>query len=74
MINHFVIVRAFRLTGAQRQQHQQRQVYLSGGERVHIDVADFPRLGKRLVRIDTRAIMYDLDSGAPLPSPGFDLL
>jgi uncharacterized cupin superfamily protein len=49
-------------------------VYLSGGERAHIDVTDFPRLGKRVVRIAGRATVYDLDSGTPLPFPGFELL
>ncbi len=49
-------------------------VYLSGGERAHIDVADFPRLGKRVVRIDGRAVVYELDSGTPFPFAGFELL
>jgi uncharacterized cupin superfamily protein len=49
-------------------------VYLAGGEHAHIDVTDFPRLGKRVVRIDNRATVYDLDGGAPLPFPGFDVL
>jgi uncharacterized cupin superfamily protein len=49
-------------------------VYLSGGERAHIDVADFPRLGKRIVRIGQRATVYELDGGEPFPFPGFDPL
>jgi uncharacterized cupin superfamily protein len=49
-------------------------VYLSGGERAHMDVADFPRLGKRVVRIGNRAMVYELDGGAPFPFPGIDPL
>jgi hypothetical protein len=39
-----------------------------------MDVADFPRLGKRVVRIGQRATVYELDAGAPLPFPGFEQL
>jgi uncharacterized cupin superfamily protein len=49
-------------------------VYLSGGEHAELDVADFPRLGKRLVRIGERSTVYELDSGAALPFPGIDTL
>jgi uncharacterized cupin superfamily protein len=49
-------------------------VYLSGGERAQIDVTDFPRQGKRVVRIGQRATVYELDTGEPLPFPGFDRL
>ena len=34
-------------------------VYLSGGERKPMEVADFPRHGKRLVRVGTQASVYD---------------
>jgi uncharacterized cupin superfamily protein len=49
-------------------------VYLSGGERAPFDVCDFPRHGKRVVQIGERATVYELDSGAPLPFPGFEQL
>ena len=38
------------------------------------DVTNFPRRGQRLVRTGRRATVYELDSGAPLPFAGFDLL
>lgn len=57
-----------------RNPHGEDVVYLSGGERAQIDVTDFPRLGKRVVRIGQRATVYELDTGEPLPFPGFDRL
>jgi uncharacterized cupin superfamily protein len=41
-------------------------VYLSGGESVDVEVADFPRLGKRLVRIGAEATVYPLAVGEPI--------
>lgn len=38
-------------------------VYLSGGERREVEVADFPRLGKRLVRFGMQAAIYEVDRG-----------
>jgi len=38
-------------------------VYLSGGEQRDIEIADFPRLGKRLVRMRKEALVYDLAAG-----------
>jgi len=35
-------------------------VYISGGERREVEVADFPRLGKRLVRFGTQVSIYDV--------------
>jgi len=34
-------------------------VYLSGGERREMEVAEFPRLGKQLVRVGRRASMFE---------------
>ena len=34
-------------------------VYLMGGEVLDVDVADFPRLGKRMVRRETEVEIYD---------------
>ena len=45
-------------------------VYLTGGEQAELDVADYPRLGKRLVRIGSKCAVYELDSGAAFPYPG----
>lgn len=47
-------------------------VYLTGGERAPFDVADFPRHGKRLVRLGDHATVYDLDGGGPFPFPGIE--
>jgi uncharacterized cupin superfamily protein len=49
-------------------------VYLTGGERAALDVCDFPRDGKRMVRLGERATVYDLDGGAPFPFPGVELI
>jgi uncharacterized cupin superfamily protein len=41
-------------------------VYLMGGENLAFEVADFPRLGKRMVKLEGQAVVYDLASGKPL--------
>jgi uncharacterized cupin superfamily protein len=38
-------------------------VYISGGERRAVEVADFPRIGKRLVRFGMQASIYDMATG-----------
>lgn len=40
-------------------------VYLMGGENLDYDVADFPRLGKRMVKLQGQPVIYDLDGGKP---------
>ncbi|MDC0713873.1 cupin domain-containing protein [Stigmatella sp. ncwal1] len=45
---------------------EQELVYLSGGERREVEVADFPRLGKRLVRFGMQAAIYEVASGHKL--------
>jgi uncharacterized cupin superfamily protein len=40
-------------------------VYLMGGENREFDVADFPRLGKRMVKLNGEPVIYDLDAGKP---------
>jgi uncharacterized cupin superfamily protein len=57
-----------------RNPHGDDVVYLAGGEHAEFDVGDFPRLGKRLVRLGTRATVYELDSGTALPFEGFEKL
>lgn len=42
-------------------------VYLSGGERHTIEVADFPRHGKRLVRVGAHASVHDGDGAELFP-------
>jgi uncharacterized cupin superfamily protein len=45
-------------------------VYLSGGERRVSEVADFPRLDKRMVRVGMNVSMYGIeDAGAMAPFP-----
>lgn len=41
-------------------------VYLMGGENLDYEVADFPRHGKRMVKLSGRAVVYDLESGRPM--------
>jgi uncharacterized cupin superfamily protein len=40
-------------------------VYLSGGENREFDVADFPRLGKRMVRAGKQVDIYDTADAQP---------
>lgn len=47
-------------------------VYLAGGERHEVEVADFPRLGKRLIRVGRRTEIHDIAGGQPMP--GFERL
>jgi uncharacterized cupin superfamily protein len=49
-------------------------VYLTGGERAAFDVIDFPREGKRAVRIGDRATVYELAGGSSFPFPGTEQL
>ena len=41
-------------------------VYLMGGENRETEVADFPRLGKRMVRVGSAITVYDAADGKPL--------
>ncbi|WP_224370334.1 cupin domain-containing protein [Hyalangium versicolor] len=49
-----------------RNPFQEEFVYISGGERREVEVADFPRLGKRLVRFGMQAAIYELEGGLKL--------
>jgi uncharacterized cupin superfamily protein len=40
-------------------------VYLMGGENREFDVADFPRLGKRMIKNDEKFDVYDISSAKP---------
>lgn len=40
-------------------------VYLMGGERRNTEIADFPKLGKRMVRIGDKVEIYDLADARP---------
>jgi uncharacterized cupin superfamily protein len=40
-------------------------VYLMGGERCDAEIAEFPRHGKRMVRMGTEVTIYDIDAGKP---------
>lgn len=40
-------------------------VYLSGGENREFDIADFPKLGKRMVRSGKHVEIYDHDDAKP---------
>lgn len=52
----------------------ERLVLLVGGEVIpDVDVADFPRLRRRLVRIGTRVAIYPLEAEIPFLPPGQEL-
>jgi uncharacterized cupin superfamily protein len=53
-----------------RNPFQEELVYISGGERREMEVADFPRIGKQLVRIGMKATLYDKAAGKPLFEEG----
>ena len=40
-------------------------VYLMGGENRDAEIADFPKLGKRMVRVGDKVEVYDLDAARP---------
>lgn len=44
-------------------------VYLMGGENLDHEIADFPKLGKRMVRHSAAIEIYDLASGKPFGPP-----
>jgi uncharacterized cupin superfamily protein len=51
-----------------------RLVLLVGGEVIpDVEVADFPRLGRRLVRVGARLAVYPLDAEIPFVPPGAEL-
>jgi uncharacterized cupin superfamily protein len=49
-----------------RNPFQEDLVYISGGERREMEVADFPRIGKRLVRVGMHVTIYDQAEGKKL--------
>jgi uncharacterized cupin superfamily protein len=66
---------------APQQPHQLRNtstadvVYLAGGERAELDVTEFPKLNKRIIRVANQIAVYDLDDTQPPPPfPGIEPL
>jgi uncharacterized cupin superfamily protein len=49
-----------------RNTFEEELVYITGGERREVEVADFPRIGKRLVRFGMKASIYDVATGHDL--------
>ncbi|MDY7231860.1 cupin domain-containing protein [Hyalangium rubrum] len=49
-----------------RNPFEEELVYISGGERREVEVADFPRVGKRLVRFGMQASIFDVTSAHSL--------
>jgi len=43
----------------------QELVYLMGGENREFEVADFPRLGKRMVKSEEKFEVYDMSNAKP---------
>lgn len=44
-------------------------VYLSGGENAPLEIGDFPRLGRRMVRMASEVTSYPTALGEPFPMP-----
>lgn len=44
-------------------------VYLMGGENRQFEIADFPRLNKRMIRRGETVEIYELDAGRPMEPP-----
>ncbi|HJZ84361.1 MAG TPA: cupin domain-containing protein [Polyangia bacterium] len=49
-------------------------LYLMGGENREFEVADYPHLGRRMVRHGPRVVIYPLEAGAAFPFPGIEKL
>lgn len=43
-------------------------VYLAGGENLDVEIADFPRLGKRMIRREDAIEIFDLEDAKPFGS------
>src|SRR6266540_1465157 len=48
-----------------RNPFEQELVYLMGGESLDCEVADFPRLGKRIIRCGDKVEVYDVSDAKP---------
>ncbi len=46
-----------------RNPYDEELVYISGGERRPIEIADFPRLGQRAVRVGMKMTIFPVESG-----------
>ncbi len=44
-------------------------VFLTGGENAKMDVVDYPKVGKRSVRVGSNVTVYDVATGAEVPPP-----
>ena len=44
-------------------------VYLMGGENLDVEISDFPTVGRRVVRMNGQATVYDLADGKPFGAP-----
>lgn len=49
-----------------RNPFQEELVYLMGGENLDFEVADFPKLGKRMVKLNGKSIVYEFGDGKPM--------
>jgi uncharacterized cupin superfamily protein len=52
-----------------RNPYPEEVVYLMGGENLDFEVSDFPRLGKRMVKLEGEVVIYDLGAGKPMGKP-----
>ncbi|TMG08625.1 MAG: cupin domain-containing protein [Chloroflexi bacterium] len=49
-----------------RNPYGQDLTYLTGGERKEVEIAEFPRLGKIMVRVGFEAMLYPKEAGTPM--------
>jgi uncharacterized cupin superfamily protein len=49
-----------------RNPYGQDLTYLTGGERKDVEIAEFPRLGKVMVRLGFEAMLYPKEAGKPM--------
>ena len=55
-----------------RNEGEDELVYLMGGDNKSFEVADFPRLGKRMVKLDGQPTIYDLADGTDFRQEDLD--
>jgi uncharacterized cupin superfamily protein len=50
-----------------RNPYDEELVYLAGGEQHDVEIADFPRAGKRLIRVGEKIALHDLATSEAFP-------
>ncbi|MGF1485604.1 MAG: cupin domain-containing protein [Prochloraceae cyanobacterium] len=52
-----------------RNPYQEDLIYLMGGENLDVEIADFPHLGKRMIRRQNEAQLYNIADGSGFFEP-----